>query len=184
MRFNLGAALRNLLGVGMRPQEENDGEVPSIVLLLRESRVTSLEDLRLASTRAFGVGFSSDITDRFYLIQKVLFTIIKVGPHVLSFMHYAKPYGEERTAEFLSTMSSPKQQRAWTGHTAWEAVNYVKSKGNLNREYAVLARLCAELVNENCVGAWIPQGPMMIPNDGSLTRYLEQVGSSSDGLHE
>ena len=184
MKLNLGAALKSLKGIGRRHQEENDGEVPSIVLLLRESRVTSLDNLRLACTRAFGVGFSSNITDRFYVIQKVLFTIIKAGPHVMSFMHYAKPYGEDRTAEFLSSMSSPSQRRAWTDHTAWEAVNYVKSKGNLNREYAVMARLCAELVNESCVGAWIPQGPMMIPNDGSLTEYLEQVGCSCDVLNQ
>ena len=159
--------------------EDTGDEGPvSVVLLLRESRVTSLECLRLACTNAFGTSFSEAGSERCFVVQKGFATIIKAGPHALSFLHYAKPYGEDRTKEFLESMSSISQRKAWAAHAAWEAIDYVKSQGDLDLEYAILARVCTGLVNDNCTGAWLPKHGMMIPNDGSLTPYLLRLGSS------
>jgi hypothetical protein len=179
MKLNLKAAFQSLLQMGKRGDDGSDDDGPvSIVLLLRESRVTSLERLRLACTNAFREPFSSESSGRYFVVQKVIFTIINAGPHALSFMHYSKPYGEDRSREFLNSMRLPSQRKGWAEHTAWEAIDYVKSRGNLDLEYAVLAKLCAELVNENCTGAWLPKHQMMIPNDGSLATYLQRAGSS------
>ncbi len=179
MKLNLKAALHRLLRMGKSLGEDPGDEGPvSIVLLLRESRVTSLDRLRLACTNAFGRSFSEEGSERCFVVQKGFATMIKAGPHALSFLHYTKPYGEDRTQEFLDSMSSTSQRKAWAAHAAWEAIDYVKSRGDLDLEYAILARVCAELVSENCTGAWLPKHGMMIPNDGSLMPYLRRVGSA------
>ena len=175
MKVNLKAVVERLLRLGNRDKEDSDGNdgPVSIVLLLRESHVSSTERLTAACAKAFG-----DESQRCFVVQKGFVTLIKVGPHALSFLHYTKPYGADRSQEFLESMSSQSQRQAWTARTAWEAFDYVKSRGDLNLEYAILAKLCAELVNDNCTAAWLPKHSMMIPNDGSLMPYLQRVGSS------
>lgn len=147
-------------------------------MLLRESRVFALQRLRNAGEGAFGVPFSDDSESKYFAIQKGLFTVMKIGPHALSFLHYAKPYLDENSREFGAAMPKKSQRQAWARHTAWEAIDYVKSGGNLDLEYAILARLCLELADANCVGVYLPRESIFVPNDGSMQPYLHHVASA------
>jgi hypothetical protein len=176
MQFNLRAALNALLRLAdPGPRWEASDEPVSLVMLLRESRVFGLDRLRRAGESAFGVPFSDDSESKYFVIQKVLFTIMKVGPHALSFLHYTKPYS---TQEFGASMPMESQRQAWAQHTAWEAIDYVKSGKNLDLEYAILARLCLQLADGNCVGVYLPRESIFVPNDGPMLPYLHRVASA------
>ena len=84
MRFNLKGAFESILRLGDAPDEHSDGPV-SMVLLLREPTFSTLEKPRSAGGRAFGTSFTGDKESQHYVVQVVLFTVLKAGPHSLSF---------------------------------------------------------------------------------------------------
>jgi hypothetical protein len=66
----------------------------------------------------------------------------------------------------------------WAEHRAWTAVDYVKGGVDLDLEYAVLATLCAEMLDVNCVGLYVPREQSLIPSDGSLRGDLQRMAAS------
>ncbi|MGD0931990.1 MAG: hypothetical protein ABR902_15180 [Candidatus Korobacteraceae bacterium] len=178
MKLNLRAAL-DTHWRSLAPRDKNKSEnLPvSMVLLLREPHFLTLEQLRSAGERAFRAPFSSDLSAPHCVFQKALFTLMKAGPHTLSFLNYTKPYGD-RSDEFGKAMPMASQRQAWAQHTAWTAVDYAKGGIDLELEYAVLAGLCAEMLDANCVGVYVPRGQMFIPDDGSLLPELRRIASS------
>ena len=181
MRFNLKAALESLIGTSKEPKEiEGEGPV-SIVMLLRKSEVTSLQDMRKAGEQAFGVPFSDDKNSQYFVVQSGLFTLIKAGIHALSWMHFSKPYFEDQSAEFGARMPKFSQREAWSQHVAWEAIDYVKSGSDPDLEYAVIARFCIPLLKENCAGIYLPKDQVFVPNDGSAWQALNALVAQAPG---
>jgi hypothetical protein len=176
MRFKLKGAFESILRWGDAPDKDGDGPV-SMVLLLREPNFLTLDQLRLAAERAFDTSFTGDKESRHYVIQVVLFTIAKAGPHSLSFLNYKKPYGDDADG-FGRLWPKASQRQAWAEHTAWTAVDYVKGGADLELEYAVLAKLCAEILDVNCVGLYIPGKRTFIPNDDYLRGKLQRMAAS------
>jgi len=176
MRFNLKGAFESILRWGGGPNKRGNDPV-SMVLLLREPKFSTLDQLRLAGERAFGTSFTGDKESQHFVIQVVLFTIMKAGPHSLSFLNYRKPYGDD-SCELGKSWPKPSQRRAWADHTAWTAVDYVKGGADLELEYAVLAKLCAEMIDVNCVGLYIPGKRTFIPNDDYLLGKLQRMAAS------
>jgi hypothetical protein len=179
MALNLKEALKSLFRMGRKPNSDEDEEGPiSMVLLLREPRFLKLDQLRTAGETAFGVPFGENKDAPNFVMQTILVTLIRVGPHTLSSLNFTKPYGEDRQANFLASMKKPAQRQAWAAHTAWTAIDYVKGSPNPDLAYAVLANLCQALVDVNCVGIWMPHARMMIPAGEPLQQYLKRVGES------
>ncbi len=113
------------------------------------------------------------------VVQVVLCTILNAGPHTLSFLNHTKPYGErDFPQEFGRLLPKASQRQAWAEHTAWTAIDYVKGDVDLELEYAVLATLCSEMLDANCLGLYIPREQIVIPNDGSLLRELQHMALS------
>jgi hypothetical protein len=105
---------------------------------------------------------------------------MRIGPHVLSFMFYTKPYFEGQP-DFVRELPLIKQRLACDQHTAWLAMNYAKGPGSNNIQYALLSRLCVEVLDGNCTGAYIPGEQLLIPNDGSLVKALHRnISLTSD----
>jgi hypothetical protein len=176
MRFNLRGAFESILRWGEAPDKHGNDPV-SMVLLLREPTFSTLDQLRSAAGRAFGTSFTGDKESQHYVIQVVLFTVMKAGPHSLSFMNYRKPYDND-SRNFGKSLPKASQRQAWAEHTAWTAVDYVKGSADLELEYAVLARLCTEMLDVNCVGLYVPGKRTFVPNDDWLREYLQSVAES------
>jgi hypothetical protein len=173
MKFNLKKAFESILRWRNNPDE--DGDLPvSMVLLLREPRFSTLDQLRSAGERAFGTPFSDEKESRHFVVQVVLFTIMKAGRHSLSFMNQKRPYGDD-SSNIRKSWPKASQRQAWAEHTAWTAVDYVKGGADLELEYAVLAKLCGEMLDDNCVGLYVPGRRTFFPNDASLREYLQGI---------
>jgi len=176
MKFNLKKAFESILRWGDSHNEDSDLPV-SMVLLLREPKFSRLDQLRSAGERAFGTPFSDEKESRHFVVQVVLFTIMKVGPHSLSFLNQTRPYGDD-ASNFGKSLPQAIQRQAWAEHTAWTAVDYVKGGADRELEYAVLANLCTEMLDANCVGLYVPGKRTFIPNDTWLREYLQSVAAS------
>jgi|HubBroStandDraft_6_1064221.scaffolds.fasta_scaffold426218_3 hypothetical protein len=175
--MNLKKAFETLLRYVKAP--ERDGDLPvSMVLLLRESNFPTLDQLRLAAEKAFDTSFvEGDQGARHYVVRVSHLTVMKAGPHTLSFLNQTRPYGDD-PQEFERSWPKVSQREAWAKHTAWTAVDYVKGGVDLKLEYAVLARLCAELLDVNCAGLYVPGKQTFTPNDGSLREELQRMAAS------
>jgi hypothetical protein len=59
-------------------------------------------------------------------------------------------------------------------------VGLISAKGgvDLKLEYAVLAKLCAEMLDVNCVGVYVPGEQGCLPTDGSLQEELQRRTAS------
>ena len=176
MRFNLKEAFESFLRWGGSRAEHGNDPV-SMVLLLSEPKFPTLDQLRSAAGRAFGTSFTGEKESEHYVIQVVLFTLMKTGPHSLSFLNYTKPYGDD-SPTFGRSLPKASQRQAWAEHTAWTAVDYVKGGADLELAYAVLAKLCAAMLDVNCVGLYMPGKRTLIPNDDWLREYLQSVADS------
>ncbi len=172
--MGLRAALESILRFGKASRTSSDDPV-SLVLMLKEERSPNLENLCQAGARAFGTNFSVGKGSRHCVYQNVLFTLMNVGPHTLSFLFYTKPYGGQ---ELAGAMRRPDQQKAWTEHTAWIAVDYAKGEVDLGSKYVVLAMLCAELCDTNCLGLYIPGEKTFVPGEESVRRQLAKIIAS------
>jgi hypothetical protein len=157
--MGLKEALESILNFGKGGRGPSEPPA-SMVLLLREERFPRLEQLRQVAERAFGTPFSLDKASRHSVYLQVLFTLMRVGPHTISFMFYTKPYGED-SPELGKSWRLPSQRRAWTEHTAWIAIDYVKGEIDFESRYALLANV---------------QGPLRCQLFGSLL-------ASGKGLH-
>jgi hypothetical protein len=57
-------------------------------------------------------------------------------------------------------------------------MDYVKGGADIELEYAVLAKFCAEMLDVNCVDLHVPGKRTFIPNDGWLREYLKSLAES------
>lgn len=175
MKFTLKSAFQSILRWGELAHQK--GDPVSMVLLLRESRFPTLDQLRSTGERAFGTPFTGDKGSQHYVVQVALLTIMKAGPHTLSFLNQTRLYGDD-PQEFENAWPSASQREAWAKHTAWMAVDYVKGGVDLKLEYAVLAKLCAEMLDANCVGVYVPGQRTFITNEGSIREELQRMTGS------
>jgi hypothetical protein len=151
MKLNLKKSFESILRWGKAPDKKDDLPV-SMVLLLREPRFLTLDQLRSAAERAFGTSFAEAKQSRHFVVQAAFLTIIKAGPHSLSFLNYTKPYGDD-SPEFWKAMPTASQRQAWAEHSAWTAVDYVKggmlfSRNSAPKSSMPIARGCTYRENE------------------------------------
>jgi hypothetical protein len=176
--MGLKEAFESLLQMGKPSRKIGDTPV-SIVLFLREQHFPTLEQLRLAAERAFRRSFSGDKKSQYCVYQQVLFTLARIGPHTLSFLCYTKPYGAD-DPEFGIVLPLASQRRAWAEHTSWIALDYVKGDAAIDSQYVVLARLCAELCDVNCIGLYLPREKTFVPGEESVRGQLSKIIAHRD----
>jgi hypothetical protein len=178
IRLNLKAAFAALLrSSDSADVEASKREPSSIVFLLRKPDFVNLEQLRTAGERAFWVPFSTGNSTDFCVFTKVFFTLMQIGPDVLSFMFCTTPYLDEKPSAFGRAMPLPVQRAAWKEHSAWMAVNYARGPADPDTQSAILSKLCIEMLGGNCTGAYVPGEQLFIPNDSSLLAALQQNAS-------
>jgi hypothetical protein len=165
--------------VPMRWQRVGKKEPLSIVLLLRAAHVFSDEELRLAAERAWRVSFAGGEGSTHCVAQSGNVTLLKAGPHLLSFFHYPKPY-IDNPEDNVAWLPKLGQQRAWAEHLACAGVDYMDPDTDVELGYCVPSKLVAELLSENCTAIYSPRESSLIPNGESLYSELQKIAFSRD----
>lgn len=152
-----------------------------MVLLLRRPHFFTAAELRAAAERAWRISFSGEQPNSMYfVVQSKSVTMLKAGVHGLVFFHHTEPYfgwSEKQTIDWLPIET---QRAAWKQHNAWVAVDYLNKKTSMELAYCVLARLVAELLDENCTAVYTPRERSLAPNDSTLYLELLKIGSACD----
>jgi hypothetical protein len=175
--MGLKEAFEAILNFGKAGKEPSGPPPASMVFLLREERFPKLEQLRQAAERAYGVSFSLDKNSRHCVYTQVFFTLMKVGPHTLSFMFYTKPYGSD--SDILGkSWRLQDQRRAWEEHSVFMAIDYAKGGIDLESRYVLLAKLSKELYDANCLGIYLPRERAFVPGEKSVHEMFDRVTSS------
>jgi hypothetical protein len=149
--------------------------LPSMVLLLRNPHIFTEGEFRRAAERAWAVSFSSLEGSTRQTIRTDDAVFLEAGPHRLSLVNYAKPY-EHNPQEDLGWLPGVSQQRAWAEHTACCWVYYMTAGTDLELAHCVLAKVVAELLDDNCTGVFIPSEYSLIPAEAASLE-LRRMGS-------
>jgi len=145
-----------------------------MVLLLRKPVPLHSDKLSTAVEHAWGVSSIGEDVDSF-ITQSGDKGLVYVKPHLISLLNASRPYFNVDPEEHAKALPQASQRKAWGEHQAWISLDYVRGGRDLELEYSVLARLAAEMLDENCSGLYIPRESSFIPNDSFLFRELEQM---------
>jgi hypothetical protein len=177
--MGLKEVFESILNFGKAGKKPSAPPPASMVFLLREERFPKLEQLRQAAERAYGVNFSLDKNSRHCVYTQVFFTLMRVGPHTLSFMFSTKPYGSNSDV-LGKSWRLPDQRTAWAQHTVFMAVDYAKGETDFESRYALLARLCRELYDANCLGIYLPRERAFVPGEKSVWEMFHRIITARD----
>jgi hypothetical protein len=165
----------------LRWQRTGGNDPISMVLLLSKPHFFTAAELRVAAEKAWNTSFAGDSPDSMHcVVQSGATTLLKAGKHGLVFFHCYEPYfglSEKQTVDWLP---SEPQRAAWKRHNAWVAVDYMNKKMSVELAYCVLARVVAELLDENCTAVYTPRERRLVPNDSTLYPDLLKLGSVCD----
>jgi hypothetical protein len=132
----------------MRWQRLSKNESLTILLLLRKPHFFHAEELRLAAQRAWGSFFEGGDHSMQFVEQKGQVTLLKAGPRLLNFFHCPKPY-IDNPAENVDWLRHVSQRQAWIEPTACVGVDDMNYDTDVELGYRVIAKLVAEMVDEN-----------------------------------
>jgi hypothetical protein len=153
--------LRRLLQKLFAPAEP-DSPV-SAVLLLRAPAFYLAADVEAAAIRAFG---NAPQTEKRFVVQGEWVTVLVVGPHIFNVLSVKRTYDIEE----------PPAPTTWAQHHAWCALDHMNKDETLRSRVAALARIAAELADENCVGVYFPHTGILFPNDSDLKSKILALG--------
>ena len=151
----------------------------SVVMLLRAPHLFQKGELQLAAETAWHVPFSGGTDSMHCVSQLGQVTLLKAGPHLLNFFYYPNRY-IEMPDENVGWLPQLSQQRAWAEHRACTGVDYMNPETDVELGYCVLAKVVAELLNENCTGLYFPRENTLAPNDLRLYPELQKIASVRD----
>ena len=163
----------------LRWQRVGKADPVSIVILLRAYHSFTKDELQLAAERAWRVAFDGAGSPLHCVAQAGGVILMKAGPHLLSFLHFKRPY-LENPKENIAWLPRGEQQAAWSEHIDSLAVDYMNPNTDVELAYCVLAKIVAELIDENCSGIYIPRERRLAPNDAELYITLHTMGSGRD----
>lgn len=175
--MNLMGLVRRL--TPLRWQRVGKDEPLSMVLLLRQPHFFGKEELRLAAERAWHTSFAGGKDSMHAMAQSGNATLLKAGPHLLNFFYYPQPYIDNPRAT-ITWLPHVSQQTAWANHSACIGIDYLNPDTDVEMGYCVLAKLVAELIDENCTAVYVPRESSLIPNDSSLHLELHKMASTRD----
>jgi hypothetical protein len=159
--------------MGKRETQE-DGMPYSIVLLLKEQHVFSVEELQAAGQKAWGKRFDGTEDAMYFVVQNGGITMIKAGRYVVQLSHADQPY-LGKPEEIARQLARREQRRVWLQHTAWAALDFWAKEPLEEEAYAVLARFALQLGDSNCCAVYVPKAQMLMTNDGNAETGLRMM---------
>ena len=150
-------------------------ELISIVLHFRHPAPLSEAQLHEAVRRAWGRDVSPDLNE--HIVNKPPICFVKFSRMVLLLSSGSKPYCPPQYLEqALAQFPEERQKAVARDHKAFLTIDLLNPKRPTREEkercYRQMGRLAAELVDDNCMGVYVPETGHMRPFDGELTAAL------------
>ena len=163
----------------MRARGKDPDFVAIVILLRKLSHPVTEERLKGAAGRAWNVDWN-DPSQKAHVIAKKNVTFVTIEGHMLNVVSAARPYIKQRE-EIARDEPNPSVRETILNHNGWLSVDYVagsKPKASTMVErYRWVAKLAAELVDEECLGICIPEEEVIVPASAELRNSLREFGT-------
>jgi len=147
-----------------------------VILLLKQPHLFSEAEIRSAAERAWGIAFrNTSGSTRRVIVCDDKRVFLQAGPHELSICSQPWAYVENPETD-VDWLPSLNQQRAWGDHKACCLIYYLTETADVELAHCVIAKFAAELVDQNCIGAYMRDQFALIPAE-SLLEELRSMGA-------
>jgi hypothetical protein len=152
--------LRRIFQKLFGPEQTDD--LVSVVLLLKTMQLIEVDALKAAVERAFG---PAQNVEKRHVICEGRVTFIVEGPHFINLISVNRPYD----------IQEPPSPKLWVEHHAWCALDHMNKELKLHDRRMAIARVAAELINENCIAVYLGHKGKLLSNDQNLKSKLISV---------
>ncbi len=156
-----------------------DHHFVSIVILLRQPRDLSEDILRAAAERAWKCKFEGSEENPNFIMHKTRHSVVWAEGHFMTVANSANPYGDNPVKQ-AERMRDLRWRKAWLEQRAFTSIDYVQAVPlpiTLREKYAVLAKLTAELLTDECTGICFPGEFKIIPAHADLENQLRNFST-------
>jgi uncharacterized protein YegJ (DUF2314 family) len=169
---------------------KDEEKLISIVLLLREPRTLTEDQLRVAAARAFGGRFGNDANRGGNFVRQVRANMFPVGVGDAKLGVITSPDRYEARQAFLAptdVADANARKRAEEGfatHQGWVSVDWFGENPKPEdgpRIYEMLGKLAAELADENCIAVHATESRRLIACDDGVRKRLRADARSMLG---
>jgi hypothetical protein len=159
---------------------ETEEAWPSFVLLLKEYRPLSDEQLLQLADKCYGMSSPNGRISPEIVSNTKAGRVLRVQ---FFFIHVPEANGRY---EVRGKEISEIRQRPWDEHTAWRSVDFPKQKSSnaakRQEEYKLLYHLVTQLWDDNCLALYVPEHGITIPNLGGWKESLVWAGKNGSDL--
>lgn len=156
-----------------------DDSFVSVVAFLNQPRELKESDLREAAERAWHVTFESGENKQNFVAITGPIQFVKVQGHIFQLLVSANPYGHRRE-EFAKTIRDLRLRRIILEHKAWFSVDYMGGGPDgmsAEQKHLASARLAAELLEQDCMGIYLPAKGWIVASRADLAERLRNLRS-------
>ncbi len=157
----------------LRFQKTRAGEPISMAVLQSTKHIYSDDELRAAGERGWGIPFDGVGSKVHFVAKNGLVTMVKAGPHVINLFYLNSPMVENPVAND-AWLPQEVQRVAWRDHVACVSFDYLNRGERVDVAYAVLAKLLAELVGNECAAVYIQRENVFLPNLPTMRGELRE----------
>lgn len=157
-----------------RTSRGKDKPLVSIVLLLREPRELQEEIVRLAARRAWNAEFPTGEKQANYVTGRDPFFVISYEGWTFLVNNHPNSYVSD-VEKIAAQIPELRLRLAFLNHTAWLSVDLLGAQSEAeiaSESYGRIAKLVAELANDNCVALYCPENEQLQPYDAELKEAL------------
>jgi|HubBroStandDraft_5_1064220.scaffolds.fasta_scaffold550994_2 hypothetical protein len=155
-------------------QRTRKGAPITMAVLQSTKHVYTDEEFRQAGQRGWGISFDGVASKMHFVVNKGVFTMFKAGPHVVNLFYYGSPMVED-PAKNDAWLPQEVQRKAWRDHIAVVSFDYLNYGERVDVAYAVVAKLLAELVGNECAAIYMQRENVLIPNLPTMRGELRDV---------
>lgn len=155
-------------------QRTRRGAPITIAVLQSRKHAYTEQEFREAGQRGWGFPFDGVASKMHFVANKGLFTMFKAGPHLINLFYSDLPFADN-PAENDSWLPQEVQRKAWREHVAVVGFDYLNEGERVDVAYAVLAKLLAELLGNECAAIYMQRENALLPNLPTMRGQLREL---------
>jgi uncharacterized protein YegJ (DUF2314 family) len=177
-RRSAGSAARDEGSV----EESTEGPIISLVLLLRQPRYLDATILCQSVNQAWGIDLSeagADATEFIVGDDTPIIIQSRLGTYLVN--NIPVPYIEDRE-QAARDAKELRVRKAVLEHQSWMSIDLLRAgEPSIDNEaaYRAIGALAAELINDDCLGAYCPETGRLSPFDDELGQRLKNDGAKA-----
>lgn len=150
-------------------RKEEDRPLVSIVLLLRRPRCLDKAIVKTLVQQALGITLSDDPNATEFVVGENPTYVLQYARGTYLIHNFPAPYVEDVQAQ-AEQIGELRRRKAFAEHRAWLSVDQLR--GDPREAYAIIGKLVAHLLEDDCLALYHPESSRMVVCDPSMREKL------------